>query len=132
MTSLHNFSKWQLHRKERKILYMTVKHMKVDFRMNQLIMFICNEKCGIKLWRRNSHYENTPMVCSEPFEAIKTPLLKSHLQKAIRRKNTNLAIKTLYSLMQSDKTATLRRIPIIAIEDVFYTRIIYNSMVYYC
>ena len=121
MTSLHNFFKMAAPSEGKKNFIYDCKTHESWFSNepthNDLFV---TKKCGIKLWRRNSHFENTPMVYSKPFEAIKTPLLKSHLQKAIRRKNTNLALKTLYSLMQSDKTAALRRIPIIAIEDVCF------------
>ena len=79
-------------------------------------------KCGIRLWKRNTHPHSPIMTYTEPAHPCPVPLLKSHLQKAIRRKKTELALRTLYSLMQADTIATLRRIPIIAIEDVSLVR----------
>jgi hypothetical protein len=75
-------------------------------------------KCGIRLWKRNVHHHSPAMTYTSPLNPCPVPLLKSHLQKAIRRKKTELALQTLYSLMQQDTTATLRRLPILAIEDV--------------
>ena len=46
------------------------------------------------------------------------PLLKSNLQKAIRRKHTSVAIHTALAILQSDPNELLRRFPIICIEDV--------------
>jgi len=75
-------------------------------------------KCGIRLWKRNVHHRSPVMAYTSHDSPCSVPLLKSHLQKAIRRKKTELALQTLYSLMQQDTTATLRRLPILAIEDV--------------
>ena len=75
-------------------------------------------KCGIRLWKRNTYHHSPIMIYTEHEHPCPVPLLKSHLQKAIRRKKTALALRTLYSLMHQDTIATLRRIPIIAIEDV--------------
>ena len=47
-----------------------------------------------------------------------TPLLKSNLQKAIRRRETDVAIQTAILLLQRDPMEMLRRLPIIAVEDV--------------
>lgn len=44
-------------------------------------------------------------------------LLKSYLQKCVRRKWTDLAIRTAYHLMRLNLMEFLRRFPIIAIED---------------
>lgn len=48
----------------------------------------------------------------------KVPLLKSNLQKAIRRSQKDIAIKTMFYLLAIDKSAFFRRLPIIMIEDV--------------
>jgi len=45
--------------------------------------------------------------------------LKSHLQKAIRRSQSHLALKTAYHLFGLDVTQLLRRLAIIMIEDVY-------------
>ncbi len=79
-------------------------------------------KCGIRLWKRNVHHRSSAMTYTSPEVPCSMPLLKSHLQKAIRRKKTELALRTLYSLMSQDTIATLRRLPIIAIEDVCLVR----------
>ena len=79
-------------------------------------------KCGIRLWKRNVHNHSPTMTYTSRDCPCPTPLLKSHLQKAVRRKKTLLALRTLYSLMSQDTIATLRRIPIIAIEDVCLVR----------
>lgn len=46
------------------------------------------------------------------------PLLKSNLQKAIRRKHTSVAIHTALAILQSEPNELLRRLSIICIEDV--------------
>jgi len=74
--------------------------------------------CGVKLWKRASgdippiHKFRLPKV------KIPVPLLKSHLQKSIRRQNVDLALKTTYSMLACDPCEILRRLPIIMIEDV--------------
>lgn len=47
-----------------------------------------------------------------------TPLLKSNLQKAIRRQASDVAIQTAILLLQRDPMEMMRRLPIIAVEDV--------------
>jgi hypothetical protein len=47
-----------------------------------------------------------------------TPLLKSNLQKAIRRRETIVAVQTAILLLQREPMEMLRRLPIIAVEDV--------------
>jgi hypothetical protein len=47
-----------------------------------------------------------------------TPLLKSNLQKAVRRQNTSVAVQTTIVLMQKDPVELVRRLGIIEIEDV--------------
>ena len=77
-------------------------------------------RCGIKLWKRASgdippiHEYRLPKV------RIPIPLLKSHLQKAIRRQNVDLALKTTYSMLAWAPCEILRRLPIIMIEDVAF------------
>jgi len=46
------------------------------------------------------------------------PLLKSNLQKAIRRKHRKIAVTTALAILQQDMLELLRRLPIIYIEDV--------------
>jgi hypothetical protein len=49
---------------------------------------------------------------------INVPLLKSNLQKAVRRCHNSIAIQSAIQLIHLDKTQFLRRLPIIYIEDV--------------
>ena len=45
-------------------------------------------------------------------------LLKSHLQKCVRRQLTNKALKTAWHLIKMDINAFIRRLPVIMLEDV--------------
>jgi hypothetical protein len=49
---------------------------------------------------------------------IDVPLLKSNLQKAIRRKDKKTAISTMITMLSKSSTELFRRLPIIYIEDV--------------
>jgi hypothetical protein len=49
---------------------------------------------------------------------IDVPLLKSNLQKAIRRKDKRTAVSTMIALLSKSPTELFRRLPIIYIEDV--------------
>ena len=75
-------------------------------------------KSGVKLYYRK------PVKPIETFvyPIIQTdadiPLLKSNLQKAIRRGNSNAAVTTALAMLQKDPIQLLRRLPIIYIEDV--------------
>lgn len=75
-------------------------------------------KSTIKLYYRKP----TNIIAVPDFPIINTtisvPLLKSNLQKAIRRQNTQIAVNSALSLIQKDKTEFLRRLPVIYIEDV--------------
>ncbi|KAL1919284.1 uncharacterized protein VTP21DRAFT_1977 [Calcarisporiella thermophila] len=46
------------------------------------------------------------------------PLLKSHLQKCVRRQRVDLAVRTAWHLAKMDFNGLLRRLPIIMLEDV--------------
>jgi len=50
--------------------------------------------------------------------AYSVPILKSNLQKAIRRQKTEAALSTTHQLVLQDLKSLLRRLPIISIEDV--------------
>lgn len=62
----------------------------------------------------------------EPFNApskrYNVPYLKSNLQKAIRQKNVNVALATTSQLLKQDPNELLRRLPIIATEDSYWTK----------
>jgi len=56
-----------------------------------------------------------------PKSNIKTSVLKSCLQKCVRRKNSNLALKSLFSLFsKAEHLNCLRRIMVICVEDAMY------------
>lgn len=55
---------------------------------------------------------------SKVSETYDVNYLKSNLQKAIRRKQKNVALATTRQLLHQDPNALLRRLPIIATEDV--------------
>ena len=76
------------------------------------------KKAGVKLYHRPS--ANKP--CEVVYPTIKTsasvPLLKSNLQKTIRRGDTTNAVHTTLALLQSHPNEFFRRLAIIYIEDV--------------
>ena len=83
------------------------------FSLNPEGDFVC-EKVGLKLFILNSsssllHFETSP---------YSIPVLKSNLQKAIRRCQTQTAINSALAIIQKDPIEFLRRLPIIYIEDV--------------
>lgn len=80
-------------------------------------LFICS-KSGLKLYHRQhpSNY-NIPNKINNP-KNYSIPLLKSNLQKAVRRCKSDIAISTSLYLIQNDLMSFLRRLPIIVIEDV--------------
>jgi hypothetical protein len=56
-------------------------------------------------------------VRTSRYVAYHTPLLKSNLQKAIRRKERNAALRTAWWLLCREPTELLRRLPVILCED---------------
>jgi hypothetical protein len=86
------------------------------------------EKLTIKLYYRPPiEISNAPVHPApgadqdEIFKAntsVSIPLLKSNLQKAIRRGHNNIAIQSAIQLIYLDKMQFLRRLPIIYVEDV--------------
>jgi hypothetical protein len=74
-------------------------------------------KIGVKLYYRPPPF-NKPLLLPIINHSYNIPLLKSNLQKAIRRGNTNVAISTALAIIQSSPIELLRRLPIIYIEDV--------------
>lgn len=51
------------------------------------------------------------------YHRFHVPLLKSNLQKAIRRRNRNAALRTAWWLLCNEPTELLRRLPVIVCED---------------
>lgn len=74
-------------------------------------------KIGIKLYYRRPLF-NTQILLPRIDCKASVPLLKSNLQKAIRRCQTNIAIKSALAIIQIEPLELLRRLPIIYIEDV--------------
>lgn len=77
------------------------------------------KKAGIHLYYR-AHEDTCDFVLPNIItsERTCTPLLKSNLQKAIRRGNTCVAINTAFALLKTSRTEFFRRLAIIYIEDV--------------
>jgi len=78
---------------------------------------VCRVKNTVQLNMIPSNCLTTPVI---PIlhSTDGTPLLKSNLQKAIRRCETDVALQTAILLLQRDPIEMLRRLPIIAVEDV--------------
>lgn len=77
-------------------------------------------KCNVRLFYR-------PLVSKDELKNItipkidtemSVPLLKSNLQKAIRRCNVSAALSSTIVLLEKDPIAFLRRLPILFVEDV--------------
>jgi len=77
--------------------------------------FISN-KSGVKLYYRHQKPKEIPIPIINVDFPI--PLLKSNLQKAIRRCDNDIAIQTSLAILQTKPMELLRRLPIIYIEDV--------------
>ncbi|KAI9144221.1 hypothetical protein BKA69DRAFT_1056363 [Paraphysoderma sedebokerense] len=60
-------------------------------------------------------------ILGEEKEWSNIPLLKSHLQKSVRRGKSGLAVQTSVHLMRMDLIEFIRRIPIVQVEDVHLT-----------
>ena len=79
------------------------------------------EHAGMDQWRiwsvgdRGPRWE--PEVVNRELK-ISVPILKSNLQKAIRQTNVEETLRTTTELALMDRLSLLRRLPIIAIEDV--------------
>ncbi len=83
--------------------------------------FIC-AKSGLNLYYRKVDQENKTYYENKiPENTYDIPLLKSNLQKAVRRKDVSTAMQTTIILLSVDPTSLLRRLPIIFIEDVCLT-----------
>jgi hypothetical protein len=64
-----------------------------------------------------TNIEDKPFKIPRTIEDFNIPLLKSSLQKSIRRNNTEAAIQLSLQLISQDLTEFLRRFPIIILED---------------
>lgn len=73
---------------------------------------------GVRLWKMNDGSPNWKNEVTVYGDAVYVPLYKSHIQKATRRKMTLNAIDGGLALLYKDPSALLRRVAIIAIEDV--------------
>lgn len=81
--------------------------------------FVTN-KSGLTLYYRKSTNHNIRDIAipDVSFNTKNIPLLKSNLQKAIRRCELDIAINTSLALLKLAPTEFFRRLPIIVIEDV--------------
>lgn len=77
----------------------------------------CDEK-NIELKLCCMEKRSTLKQGSSASASLLVPLLKSNLQKSVRRRNTNVALKTAKELLLIDPCSLLRRLPIIMVEDV--------------
>lgn len=76
-------------------------------------------KTNLKLYYRTSNKPNTSIVIPQISpESTFVPLLKSNLQKAVRRCETSIALSSTLAIIQLNPIELLRRLPIIIIEDV--------------
>lgn len=73
--------------------------------------------CDIRLYIRKSINKYPEMPILETLD-ISASLIKSNLQKAVRRKQTSVAIASTIALLKKNTVELLRRLPIIMIEDV--------------
>jgi len=74
------------------------------------------KKSGLSLYLRPSTVEKYDFPTIETTASV--PLLKSNLQKAVRRGSNIIAVNTALALCQKDPMELLRRLAIICIEDV--------------
>lgn len=77
--------------------------------------FIAN-KSGVKLYYRYMKPKDIKLPIIDADYCV--PLLKSNLQKAVRRCENKIAIQTTLAILQKEPMELLRRLPIIYIEDV--------------
>jgi len=89
-----------------------------EYSPNNTDLFIVT-KMSIKLYYRPPKVFDKPVAnATVQIGLVGVPLLKSNLQKAIRRCHNNIAIQSAIQLIHLDKIQFLRRLPIIYIEDV--------------
>ena len=75
-------------------------------------------KCNVKLFYRPPKEFIKQSAIEKNRTELTIPILKSNLQKAVRRGNINAALTTAAALLEKDCIEFLRRLPIIFIEDV--------------
>ena len=76
------------------------------------------KKSSVSLFYRPSETENNEGFVFNQQPSLDVPLLKSNLQKAIRRKDKRTAVSTMIALLSKSPTELFCRLPIIYIEDV--------------
>ncbi len=91
-----------------------------DYTPNETTDTFITCKTNLKLYYRspnnlNNTNINIPQVS---YDTTFIPLLKSNLQKAVRRCETTIALNSTLALIQLNPQDLLRRLPIIMIEDV--------------
>ena len=109
-------------------VFLHEKPTNITFECNVTWMKIwCNEKNGKKVTKYKKHIMlnvcgSFPNKKPHQFDYIYSttesiPLLKSNIQKCVRRLKPIKAVKSTYALMTLDMIQLLRRLPIIMIED---------------
>jgi hypothetical protein len=76
------------------------------------------KKSAVSLFYRPSTIANNEEFVFNKQTHLDVPLLKSNLQKAIRRRYTMVAVSSMLALLSKSPTELFRRLPIIYIEDV--------------
>lgn len=112
------YIKWN--RKKPTISYWTTKinkntnfSIKIKWRETNKLITICGD---IGDYDENNYYDALNKSIKKNYNI---PIIKSHLQKAIRRQEHIIAMKSAWLMLRIDILAFLRRIMIIMIEDVY-------------
>lgn len=120
-TNLHSFFKIsRIHNKNHKRCFIyepaTHKAFFTSTPIDETDTFI-SIKSGVKLYYRQPPPKDQPYI---PVIQTNTsiPLLKSNLQKAVRRGCHSIAVSSALAIIQKEPMQFLRRLPIIYIEDV--------------
>jgi hypothetical protein len=75
-------------------------------------------KTPLKILKKKTIDNTSYKFTESKYNLEHIPILKSNLQKCIRRSNTENALKTAYQMLLIDPNSILRRLPIIYVEDV--------------
>lgn len=76
-------------------------------------------RSGQTVWLTSDRPNDSSYVIPPPEKKYYFPHLASNLQKAMRRKLDTVCVSTTYQMLQQDVVKTLRRLPIILLEDVW-------------
>lgn len=106
----------QLHRKH--FIYAPEQHVAFFAKGVEASDVFVGVKSGLKMYLRPSISPLSAAALPMLDCHCTTPLLKSNMQKAIRRGKTEEAIQSTIVVLQRDQDQLLRRLPIIMLEDV--------------